>query len=62
MEGIKGERGEQQSDRAENHNQNGLDLDCFEVQKVMFLIKNALCLYLELCFLCRRGVLFKEIH
>ena len=35
MEGIKGERGEQQSDRAENHHQNGLDLGRFEVQKVM---------------------------
>ena len=44
LEGIKAERGEQQSDRAENHDQNGLDLGRFEVQKVMFLIKNALCL------------------
>ena len=26
MEGIKGERGEQLSDRAENHHQNGVDL------------------------------------
>ena len=51
MEGIKRERGEQQSDRAENHHQNGLDLGRFEGKKVMFLIKTALCLYSELCFL-----------
>ena len=62
MEGIKGDRIEQQSDRAENHHQNGLDLGRFEVQKVVLLIKNALCLYLELCFLCRRGVHFQRIH
>ena len=60
MEGIKRERSEQQSDRAENHYQNGLDLGRFEVQKVMLLIKNALCLYSELCFLCRRGVNFRK--
>ena len=59
---MKWERGEQQIDRAENHHQNGLDLGRFEIQKVMFLIKNALCLYLELCFLCGRGVHFQEIH
>ena len=62
MEGIKRERSEQQSDRAENHHQNELDLGRFEVQEVMFLIKNAWCLYLELCFLCRRGVHFQKIH
>ena len=49
MEGIKGERSEQQSDRAENQYQQGLDLGCFEVEKVILLIKNALWLYLELC-------------
>ena len=36
--------------------------DRFEVQKVMFLINNALCLYLELCFLQQRGVHFQKIH
>ena len=36
--------------------------DRFEVQKVMFLIKNAFCLYLELCFLQQRGVHFQKIH
>ena len=50
LEGIKGERSEQQSDRAENHNQNRLDLGRFEVQKEMRLIKNALFLYLEIVF------------
>ena len=62
MEGTKRERGEQQSDRVENHHQNGLDLDPFEVQKVLLLIKNALCLYFELCFLQQRGVHFQKIH
>ena len=28
----------------------------------MNLIKNALCLYLELCFLCRRGAHFQKTH
>ena len=62
MEGIKGERNEQQSDRAESHYQNGLYLGRFEVEKVTFFINHALCLYLELCFLCRRGVHYQEIH
>ena len=62
MEGIKGERNEQQSERAENHDQNGLYLDRFEVEKVRFLIKHALCLYLELCFLLRQGAHFQKNH
>ena len=62
MGGIKRERDEPQSDRAENHHQNGLDLGPFEVQRVMFLIKNALCLYLELCFLLQRVVHFQKYH
>ena len=33
MEGIKGERDEQQSDRAENHDQHGLYLGPFRVPK-----------------------------
>ena len=32
----------------------------FEVQKVICLIKNALCSYSELCFLCRRGAHFQK--
>ena len=40
----------------------GLDLGRFEVQKVICLIKNALYLYLELCFLCRRGAQFQKFH
>ena len=62
MEGIKGERNEQQSARAENHHQNGLYLGRFEVEKVRFVINNALCLYLELCFLLERGAHFQKIH
>ena len=62
MEGIKGERNEQQSDRAENHDQNGLYLGRFEVEKVRFLINNALCLYLELCFLLEREAHLNRIH
>ena len=62
MEGIKGERSEQQSDKAENHHRYRVDSGRFEVQKVRFLIKNALWLYSELCFLCRRGAYFQKSH
>ena len=62
MEGIKGERSEQQSDRAENHHQNGLDLGCFEVQKLRFFVKHALCLYLEICFPPPWEAIFQKIH
>ena len=36
MDGIKGERNEQVSDRAENHDQNKLYLGGFDVEKVYF--------------------------
>ena len=62
MEGIKGERSEQQSDKAEKHHQHGVNSCRFEVQKVRFLIKDALWLYSELCFLCRRGAQFQKIY
>ena len=62
MEGIKEERDEQQSDRAENQYQNRLYLGRFEVQKVRCLIKNALCLYSELCFLCGQGGHFQKSY
>ena len=62
MEGIKGERSEQQSDRAENHSRNGIDLGYFDVEKVRFFVKDALCLHLELYFLCRRGAHFQKTH
>ena len=62
MEGIKGDRIEQQSDRAENHHQHGLDLGCFEVQKVRFFVKNALCLYLKICFPLEREAYFQKNH
>ena len=61
MEGIKGERNEQQSDRVEHRYQNGLYLGRFEVEKVTFFIKHASCLYLELCFLPERGAIFRNI-
>ena len=62
MEGIEGERNEQQSDRAENHHQHGLYLSRFEVEKLICLIKNALWLYSELCFLPTRGAHFQKNH
>ena len=62
MEGIKGDRIDRQSDRAENHHQNELDLGWFEVQKVRIFIKNALCLYLKICFPRRREAIFQKIH
>ena len=40
----------------------GGDLGYFDVEKVRFFIKNALCLYLELCFLCRWGAQFQKNH
>ena len=62
MERIKGERSDRQSDRAENRHQNRLYLGRSDVEKVRCLIKNALCLYLELCFLCGWGAQFQKIH
>ena len=62
LEGIKGARSEQQSDRAENHHQHGLDLGGFEVQKVRFFIKNAVCLYLKICLPLEREAYFQKNH
>ena len=62
MEEIKGERDEFQSDGAENHHQNGIDLGVFEVQVMRILIKNDLWLYAELCLLFERGAHFRKIH
>ena len=62
MEGIKGERSEQKSNRAENQDRNGIDLGHFDVEKVRFFIKNVLCLYLELCSPCGRGAQFQKNH
>ena len=42
MEEMKGERNEFQSDGAEHHHQNGLDVGVVEVQIMRLLIKNAL--------------------
>ena len=62
MEGIKGERSEQQSDKAENHHQNGVNSGRFEVQKVRFFFKNAFGRSSKLCFLCGRGAHFQKIR
>ena len=62
LEGIKGERSEQQSDRAENHHQDGLDLGRFGVEKVRFFIKIALWLYLKICFPQQREAYFQKNH
>ena len=58
----KEERGERQSDKTENHHQNRLYLMLFDVEKVRLFIKNALWLYSELCFLCRRGARVQKNH
>ena len=60
MEQIRGERNEFQSDGAENHHQNGLDLSVFEAQVMRFLIKNALWLCAEFCLLLERGAQFRK--
>ena len=62
MEDIKGERNEFQSDGAESHHQNGLDLGVLEVQIMRFLMKSALWLYAELCLLLQRGAHFRKNH
>ena len=61
-EGIKWERIEQQSDRAENHHHHGLDLGGFEVHKLRFVFKNAVCLYLKICFPLEREAYFQKNH
>ena len=62
MEGKKGERSEQQKDRAENHYENELNLDRFDVEKMRVFIEDSSRLYSELCFLCRRGANFQRNH
>ena len=60
MDGIKVERSEEQSDKAEKHHQHGVNSGRFEAQKMRFLIKNALWLYSELCFLVQWGAQFQK--
>ena len=62
MEGLKGEKNEQQTDRAENRDQNERYLTRFGAEKVRFFTKSALCLYLELCFLPWQGAQFQKTH
>ena len=59
---IKGERSERQSDTTENHHQHRLYLSLFDVEKVRFVIQNALWQYSELWFLYRRGEHFQINH
>ena len=54
------ERIELQSDRAEKHDQNRLDLGCFAVQKVRSFFNDALGRSSKLCFLCGRGAHFQK--
>ena len=58
----KEERGERQNGKTENPHQNRLYLGLFDVEKMRFFVKNALWLYSELCFLCRRGAHFQRIR
>ena len=48
--------------RGDSENEQPSEPDRFEVQKVILLIKNALWLYSELCFLLRRGAQFQKFH
>ena len=60
MERIKEERIELQSDRAEQHDQNRLNLGRFDVEKIRVFFKNALGRSSKLCFLCGRGAHFQK--
>ena len=59
---MKGQRSGQQSDKAENHHQNGVNSGRFEVEKVRFFFKNAFGRSSKLCFLCGRGAHFQKIR
>ena len=60
MERIKGERIELQSDGAEKHDQNKLNLGRFDIEKMRFFFKNAFGRSSKLCFLCGRGAHFQK--
>ena len=60
MEGIKGERSEQQSDRAENHHQNGLYLGRFDIEKVILLIKKCFVAIFKIVLRMQAGSTFSE--
>ena len=62
MERINGERIELQSDRAEKHDQNKLNLGRFDIEKMRFFFKNAFGRSSKLCFLCGRGAHFQKIR
>ena len=62
MEGIKGERSEDQRDGNENRQQHGFDLEHCEVPKERSSIKNVSCLYLELWFSLQGAPHFQNFH
>ena len=62
IEFVKGGGANERFGAGEWGHQHGLDSGRFEVQKVICSIKNALWLYSELCFLCRRGAHFQKIY
>ena len=55
---LKGQEGHEDARAANNSPGRGV----WDVEKVICLIKNALWLYSELCFLCRRGAQFQKFH
>ena len=60
MERIKGERIERQSDGAEKHDQNRLNLGLLDVEQNETFFKHVLGRSSKLCFLCRRGGQFQK--
>ena len=62
MEEIKGERNEFQSDGAEHHHQNGLDLGAFEVQIMRVLINKCFMAICRIVSPTRAGSTFSENH
>ena len=61
MEGIKGERNEQQSDRAKNHDQNEPYLGRFEVEKVNFFDVECFVYIFRIVLPTEAGSTFSEI-
>ncbi len=53
--------GRKRTDRSEQHHQKRFFLGFSDVEKVILLIKDALCLYSELCSMHRRGSHFQKI-
>ena len=58
MERLKRESSERLSDGTEKHDQHMLYMGRLDVEKLRFLLKNALCRFSELCLPPTRGVHF----